>query len=68
MPDDAALSAMGFGDLVAIAFQCGLHGDALRDETSARDALRRYREANRGKASRGEAVEIPLRRCRAASL
>ncbi len=37
---------MGFGDLVALGMRCKLQGGALRNEKSAREGLRRYREEN----------------------
>eukprot|EP00662_Eupelagonemidae_sp_cell21_P057216 gene57216-biopygen35336 len=65
VPDDAALTAMGFGELTALAMRCKLPGGCLRDESSTREGLRRFREENAEWQRGADAVDVAEQRQRA---
>ena len=44
VPDDGALGVMKYSELAALARRCRLPADCLRNDVTAREGLRRYRE------------------------
>eukprot|EP00665_Eupelagonemidae_sp_cell47_P000511 gene511-biopygen3457 len=56
IPDDDALDAMEYDDLVGLADRCGISGGCLDDEKSARAALRARRGERRERSASIERI------------